>query len=109
MDVSRNTTATEMPHLLNIDFLVRFRRNIQRLEPSPAFKDVPPNSYSRVLAQNRTDLSDDPGNIAVTHVNQIAFERRLHVDAIHMQQSRRVFVQDPALHQVLSSGGFEQD
>ena len=54
-----------------------------------------------LFAQNRAHFADHARDIAVAQVNQIAFERRLHVDAIDVQQPRRSPVQNRAFHHVL--------
>ncbi len=54
-----------------------------------------------VFAQDRTYFADHSGNVAVSQVDQISFQRRFHIDVIDMQQAWRGAVQNGAFHHVL--------
>ena len=61
-----------------------------------------------MLPQNRAHFPDHSGYVAIAQVNEIALQRRFHIDSIDVQQSRIIFVQHRALDQVLSGGRFQQ-
>ena len=61
----------------------------------PAEREV--GDVDLVAAQHRADVPDDAGHVLVPHVDQVARQRRLAVDAVHLQQAG-LAQHDRALH-----------
>ena len=74
---------------------------------APAEREI--GDVDLVIAQDRTNLADYAGNIAISHINQISFQRRLHVNPVKVQQSRCVPVKHSPFDQMLFACGLERD
>src|SRR5581483_1213897 len=61
-----------------------------------------------VRAKNGADLPDDARDIAVAQVNEIALERRLDVNAVDIEQTRRAFMKHRACHKMLFAAGTQK-
>ena len=61
-----------------------------------------------LFAQYGSDFSDYARHVVILHINQVGFERGLHVDSIDVHQARNFLVDDGALHDVLFLRGFQK-
>src|SRR5438132_10365719 len=82
----------------------RGRRSVSHL---PTQRKV--GNIDLVLTQNCTHTPNDARNVPISHVDQIALQRRFHVNVINGQDSGSMAMQNCALDQVLLAAGFQKN
>ena len=101
-----STSSVTTP--IHVDHRDRFARLLGIfLGAAPAQREV--GNVDRFFPQDRSHFPDHARHVAIAQVNQVALQRRFHVDAIHMQQPRRVPMQHRAFHHVLFRGALQKN